>query len=150
MMAMTPTETRLIPRVLTAVATMMLVAGVISMHSFMTGHTPMAHAGPITAAVPPHTMGTTVRTPLTSPSQVQRVDAFNAPTTPSAQGIVAVCLAVLPALALLVILWLPRLNVRQRTAPSGAGGTLQQRVGIRGSPPRRTTPSLSQLCVLRA
>ncbi len=146
-MAMTPTTSRLIPRVFTLVATMMLVVGVIAMRSFMAGHTPMAHAGPITFAVPQHTTGSTVRTPRSPPSHPQRVTALTAPTTPNAHGVSAVCLAVLPPLGLLLILWL--LRCRQKVAPSGRSRTLQQRVVIRGSPPRRPTPSLSQFCVLR-
>ena len=148
---MTPTQTRLIPRVVTVVATMMLVAGVVAMHSFMTGHAPMAQAGLITTAVPHHTKATTVRTPP-SPSQIQGFDVLTAPIPPSVHGVGDVCLAVLPALALLVVLSLLRLRGRHRIAPSGTGRTLQQRVCIPFSPPRlrRTAPSLSQLCVLRA
>ena len=162
---MTPTEPRLIDRVLTVVAAMMLVAGVIAMHSLMAGHMPMARPGSTSAAMPQHSMVMTAHAPASGPTPIQRVAAgpamvalgalaalsatgLTAQPSTTSHGMVAMCLAVLPALVLLLALALLRRCRRQIMTPPGVV-MIRQPVAIRGSPPRRTTPSLSQLCILR-
>lgn len=156
---MTPTERPLIRRVLTVVATMIVVAGVIAMHSFMAGHAPMAEPASTPAGSPHHVMAMTADQVVVMSAQAtasargstQRVAAVTAlagSTSTTSHPMTAMCLAVLPALALLLALVLVRMRRGQSMGPPSRGG-LWQPVDIRGSPPRRTTPSLSQLCVLR-
>ena len=147
-MTLTPKDSSLIRRALTVLVTMMLVSSVIAVHSFRAGHAPMAHREPTPASSPQHLTAMTTYAPASEPAPTQRVTARLGPTSETADGISAICLAALPALALLVALALRRLG-RRLSMVSSRRGVPQQWVGIRCSPPRRTTPSLSQLCVLR-
>jgi len=82
-------------------------------------------------------------------ARVLWVTALSGATLAADHDMSTMCLAVLPPLALLIVLALLRLKSRQLIVPS-ARDVPQRWVAIRGSPPRRTTPPLSQLCVLRA
>ena len=151
---MTTTYPRLLRRVLTAAVATMIVAGVIAMHSFMVGHGPMTQPEQTSGAAAQHanlhqTMVMAAHAPVSDPAPILLVSALTGLTSATAHQISAMCLAVLPAMALLVVLALLRQQRRQGMVPSRRE-VPHQWVGIRGSPPRRTTLSLSQLGVLRA
>ena len=151
---MTTTDRRLTRRMMTVVAAMMIAAGVIATHSFIVGHGPMARPEQTSGAAPQHlmpdeTMVMTVPDPAPNLAPVLWATALTGMTLAADHDISTMCLAVLPPLALLIVLALLRLKSRQLIVPSERE-VPQRWVAIRGSPPRPRTPSLSQLCVLRA
>lgn len=160
MVTMTTTHRRKIRRVMTVVAAMMIVVGVIAMHSLMVGHGPMARSGQSLGAAPHHempyekmamheSMVMTAPDPAPNLAPVPWGTALTGMTLAADHLMGAMCLAVLPPTALLIVLALLRLKSRQLIAP-WEREVPQRWVALRGSPPRPNTPSLSQLCVLRA
>lgn len=150
---MTTTQ-RLIRRVMTVVATMMIAVGVIAMHSFTVGHGPTAPPERTSGTAPLHAkphepLAMTVPDPAPKLAPALWVSALTGKTLAPDHLMGAICPAVLPPMTLLIVLALLRLKSRQLIVPSERE-VPQRGVAIRGSPPRRTTPSLSQLCVLRA
>lgn len=159
MVTMTTTHRRKIRRVMTVVAAMMIVVGVIAMHSFMVGHGPMARPEQSLGAAPHHemphetmvmheSMVMAAGDPSPNLAPVLWATALTGTIVAGVQVTAAMCLAVLPPMALLIVLALLRRKSRQLIVHSERD-VPQRWVAIRGSPPRRTTPSLSRLCVLR-
>lgn len=160
MVMVTTTHRRKIRRMMTVVAAMMIVVGVIVMHSFMAGHGPMARPEQTLGAALHHQMphekmvmheSRVMAAPDPSPNlaPVLWVMALTGTIVAGDHVTAAMCLAVLPPTALLMVIALLRLKSRQLIAPSERE-VPQRWVAVRGSPPRPNTPSLSQLCVLRA
>jgi len=130
-------------RALIAVTVGLLICGVVVMHSLGPGRHGTHH---VATAVSGQSATPSVHGGTAAPGVVQPTAAATR-ESPTGSDVGAVCLAVLPALAGLLLVLLARVH-RRRLAVNLSSRALARRPRPRG-PPHHLAPSLASLCVLR-